>query len=319
MPINTLFKLWDQFWFSECSPLAVALYRIFFGIIQTIFVLLLTEEMSVWFGEKGILGNQTVSNFNGSVRLNVLNFDPANPHLLMALFVIFFLASICLVLGYKTRLAAIVSFILYSSLYHRDPFLFNSGDTYMRVSCFWLIFSAAGQALSLDSWLENKRKGLVDPMFTDFKYAPVSMWAYRLLQLQLALVYLHTMVCKFWGPVWYDGTAVYYSSRIEDLIRVKLPYVFENLWTINLLTWGTLILETGLFTLIWIKELRYYVIACAIIFHLIIDLHMNIPLFEWEMIISYVLFIEAKHLERALVYIREKLKKLQKREQPAHT
>lgn len=274
--------------------------------------------MSVWFSARGLLSDQTVSNFNGGVRLNLLNLDPNNTSLLLVLFLIFFLASICLVVGYKTRLAAIISFVLYSTLYHRDPFLFNSGDTYMRVSCFWLIFSAAGQALSVDSWLEHKRKGLIDPMFTDFKYPPVSMWAHRLLQLQLTLVYFHTMVCKLWGPVWYDGTAVYYSARIEDLERVRLPYLFDNLWTVKLLSWGTLALETALFTLIWIKELRYYVIACAVIFHLIIDLTMNIPLFEWEMIASYVLFVEARHLETALTFIREKLKKLQKKEQPAH-
>jgi hypothetical protein len=178
----------------------------------------------------------------------------------------------------------------------------------MRVTVFWLIFAASGNALSIDR-LRNKSKtvDLPGPAFENYK--PVSIWPLRLLQLQLTLVYLHTFVAKFWGASWFDGNAVYYSSRVEDLKRFPLPYIFDHMWTIKFLTWSTLGLEFCLFTLIWIKETRYIVLACGVIFHLTIDYHMNIPFFEYLMIVSYVLFIDPKDLARGLRLIQGRLGK----------
>jgi hypothetical protein len=51
------------------------------------------------------------------------------------------------------------------------------------------------------------------------------------------------------------------------------------------------------------------VIALAVIFHLTIVYHLNIPLFEWLMIVSYVLFIEPEHLAFALTWLRQKFSK----------
>ncbi|MBI5172854.1 MAG: HTTM domain-containing protein [Candidatus Melainabacteria bacterium] len=308
MSIKTLFKLWDEFWFSETSPLAVAVFRILMGFIMILFVLLLTQDMLVWFGQYGLISNQTERNFAQVVGLNLLNLARDNDTFLLAFFVVFFAASLCMTIGYKTRVSVLVVFLCLNSLYHRNAFLFNSGDTYMRVMSFWLFFAASGNALSIDHLLNLKRNRAPESReeAEKFNYKSVSIWPMRLLQLQLALVYFHTFVAKFWGDTWVNGTSVYYSSRIEDLVRVKLPYVFDNLWTCQLLTWGTLVIELALFTLIWIKEFRYYVIALAIVFHLTIDLHMNIPLFEWIMMFSYVLFIDNQDLQKGLLRIRQK-------------
>jgi len=172
-------------------------------------------------------------------------------------------------------------------------------------------FAASGNALSADRWIKKKNnQDLGDTNGPDFEnYKPVSAWPLRLLQLQLALVYCHTWYRKFWGPTWFDGVAVYYSSRVEDLKRFPLPYVFENMWTIQFLTWSTLVLEFALFTLIWFRETRYFVLAGAVIFHLAIDYHMNIPFFEWLMITSYVLFIYPEDLARFLRFVQALLSK----------
>lgn len=144
-------------------------------------------------------------------------------------------------------------------------------------------------------------------VYPPFTYKPVSLWTLRLLQLQLALVYCHTFFCKAPGSVWVDGTAVYYSSRIEDLVRISLPYVFEHLWSIYFLTYSTLIIELALWTLIWFKEFRYIIIIIAIIFHLTIDLHMNIPLFEWMMIASYSLYVYEPDMRHIVMAITNRL------------
>lgn len=288
MSYKTIIEVWNKFWFSEASALPVAAFRAAFGFVLVLFILLLSSDIFVWFGKDGIITNQTVRNWTEAVGLNILNIARDNDTFLVIFFLVFLLAAVAMMVGYKARLAVIICWLCMNSLYHRNPFLFNSGDTYIRVQLFWLIFAASGNRLSIEKRVDR----------------PVSIWPQRLMQLQLALVYLHTVTAKIWTPPWIDGTAVYISSRIEDLQRIHLPYVFEHLWTCQLLSWGTLAIEAALFSLIWIKECRYYVIALAVMFHLIIDLHMNIPLFEWLMIVSYILFIDAKDIERLLQLIK---------------
>lgn len=304
MTLRELYAIWDKFWFSETSPLPVATYRILLGILMMGFVLLLIPDLFVWFGANGIVSNQAVADWsNGqSVYLNVLSFFPDNDTALVIFHCLFFASAFCLMIGYQTRIASILCFIFLASIYHRNPFIFNSGDTYMRVTTFWLMFSAAGSALAIDG---RKQRLKENGDFTEYKN--VSIWPQRLLQLQLTTVYMHTFFSKIVGGPWIDGTAVFTASRIEDLQRLPLPYVFEHAWTINFLTWSTLCLEAALFTLIWIKDFRYWVIAAAVCFHLTIEYHMNIPIFEWLMISSYVLFIEPRHLARAFTWLRRKL------------
>lgn len=304
MSIKVIFDLWDKFWFSEGSPLIVAVFRILYGLLLLAFIALLTPDMFIWFGHFGIVSTQSVRDFNKDVLLNLLNICRDNDLFLVAFFTIFFMASVCLTIGYKTKLATVIVYLALTSLYHRNQLLFNSGDTYMRVCAFWLMFAPTGKALSIDHLLSKKDDSTAYPAFT---YKPVSLWSLRLLQLQLTLVYCHTFFAKAPGSVWVEGTAVYYSSRIEDLTRISLPYVFEHLWTIYFLSYSTLVIELALWTLIWFKEFRYIIIFIAIIFHLTIDLHMNIPLFEWMMIASYSLFVYEADMRKILTAITNRL------------
>lgn len=302
MSYKDIIALWDKFFFSEGSPLVVAVYRILLGSMICQFLYLLIPDLYVWFGSKGVVSIESVHNWSAVDGFSLLSLAPNNDAFLTGFVVLFCLAAICLTLGFHTRLAAIFCFLSMVTLYHRNPFLFNSGDSYVRVTLFWLIFAASGNALSLDRFKEKPWNAAGN--FLDYK--PVSMWPQRLLQLQLALVYAHTFVAKVFGEPWIDGTAVYYSSRVEDLQRFPLPYLFEHMWTINLLTWGTLAIELALCTLIWIKETRYWTLLAAIFFHLTIEYHMNIPQFEFLMIYSYILFVEPEHIAKALCLFRDK-------------
>jgi len=82
-----------------------------------------------------------------------------------------------------------------------------------------------------------------------------------------------------------------------------VPVLFDHLWILNLLTWGTLAIEFSLWTLIWIKELRYYVLICGVALHLGIEWAMNVPLFGLLMIACYTNFVEAADLKRALAFV----------------
>ena len=71
------------------------------------------------------------------------------------------------------------------------------------------------------------------------------------------------------------------------------------------LTWSTLAVELALGTLIWIRELRYWVLLAGVGLHLGIELSMNIPMFEWIMIITMLCMVDPKDMKDALTLAKE--------------
>lgn len=122
--------------------------------------------------------------------------------------------------------------------------------------------------------------------------------------MQLCIAYGHTWYCKIQGDRWNDGTAVYYAVRYEDLVRFLLPRIFDQLPVYQILTWGTLVIEFALWTLIWYRPTRYWVLLAGLSLHIGIEYCMNLPMFEWVFMFTYFLFIYPEDLSRSWTYVK---------------
>jgi hypothetical protein len=80
--------------------------------------------------------------------------------------------------------------------------------------------------------------------------------------------------------------------------RFPLPGWFYFPMVLKLGSWFALLLEFSLGGLIWVKEFRYPLLALGVLFHLFLEYSLNIPLFQWDVLSAYVLFIDPKNLER---------------------
>jgi hypothetical protein len=92
------------------------------------------------------------------------------------------------------------------------------------------------------------------------------------------------------GAPWIEGTAIGYVYHLDELRRFPLPAWFRPI-VLKFGSWCALGLEFSLGVLVWIKEFRYYVLAAGLLFHLLIEYSLNIPMFEWDALSAYVLFI----------------------------
>jgi hypothetical protein len=72
-------------------------------------------------------------------------------------------------------------------------------------------------------------------------------------------------------------------------------------------TWSALALEFSLGVLVWIKKLRYFILALGLIFHLYLEYSLNVPMFQWVVLSAYVLFIDPADLERVWNWIRNRI------------
>jgi hypothetical protein len=271
----------------------VAVYRICFGVILLLNGLFLLPDAAALYGPDGVLPREAARALPHANGLNVLAWLPENNGWVSAFFAVYLVAAACLSAGLLTRSSAAVVFLCLVSLHHRNLIVLNSADTFLRLASFYLVFSAAGRALSVDRWL-RVRCGTEPPG----EPAPAAPWAQRLIQIQLAVAYLATVHAKLHGNPWVYGTAVYYVVRVREFDRFPVPYLFDHLWTIKLLTWGTLVVEFSLGVLVWLRDLRYPVLLAGVMLHLGLEYSMNIQLFQWVMLSAFVLFVDAKDFRR---------------------
>ncbi len=300
MKLAQITDAWNEFFFKPQSPLPIAVFRILYGllVLQCLIIQLL-PDFEFWYGEKGIvLGTTSVTHFWRQPTFDLFSITGGSPLGLQIFLGCTILAAVCLTIGLATRYSAIFVFLAFVSMHAHDPMNINGGDCFIRIAAFYLAISYAGEALSVDRWLAKKFGSDEGPK----EYWP---WAQRMLQIQVAIVYWQTSAAKLSGAQWLDGHAIYYATRLEDMYRFPIPFIYDNLTTIQLITWTTLVIEVALWTLIWVKELRYWVLLAGLCLHIGIDTSISLPLFEWAFICSYVVFIEPEDLRKAYRRARE--------------
>jgi len=283
-------QAWNRFFYEPASPLPVAVYRAMYGFLVLVNVLLLLPDAADWFSELGVVPLSIEHKLEPMSRLDLMALLPGTPEAARIYLLVLAAAAACLMLGFYTRIAAVVTYLGLTSLHHRNVFILHGGDTLLRVMGFYLVFADAGARLSLDRWFSGEKRPPPN----------VAPWAQRLMQLQLCALYLFTSLSKMSGNLWADGTAVYYVLNLDEFRRFPVPLVADYLPLVKLATWGTLVVEFSLATLIWVYEWRYKVLLAGLLLHLGIEWSMNVPLFQWAAIAGYVLFIPAEDIEATL-------------------
>jgi hypothetical protein len=280
---------WDGAVHRPEPVVGIALVRVLVGLVLLLNWALLSPDVLTWFGARGVLSSETARRLTGEGRLNVLAVLPPSDAWAMAFFWLTVLATLGLAAGYRTRWSTALTFLGLVSLHHRNPLILNSGDTLLRAVTFLLIFAPAGDALSVDRLVRRRRAGAAAP-------GPVlgPPWPRRLIQCQVALLYLSTAWWKLQGETWRDGTAAHYVLRLAEFQRFPLPFEswwIESLAVTRLLTWSSLGVELALGVLIWVPALRYPVLALGVAFHLALEYALNIPVFQWAMLACLVAFV----------------------------
>jgi hypothetical protein len=273
------------FFFRKEPVEGIALFRVLFSCVLLLNAILIWPNLMDFYGPLGMM--EPVS----PVRLNTLNlfyFMPLTPDTVRGVFLLYALTSLSLLLGLFTRLSAFLCYLALMSLHQTNHLILHSGDTAMRIILFFVALSRAGEAFSLDRWLLlRKGKAPLRPRLR-------SPWAQRMIQIQVAFLYFSTTFLKVDGESWANGNAVYFTSRLWDFERFPVPFLFEQLWTMKLMTWFSLFVEGALGTLIWFRPLRVPLVVLGILFHLLIEFTMNIPVFEWIMMCLLVSMLEPR-------------------------
>jgi hypothetical protein len=298
MSLKSIARAWNGFFLEPISPVPIALFRILYALIVLLDIALLKPDWLNWFGPHGLVTLPTMQQMEPGARLDVFAFLPQTDFWTGAVFWMLLVSALFLLAGLYTRAASIATFIMVASLHQRNLYIVHSGDTMLRATGFFLMFAPAGAALSLDR-LRNIWRGRegVTPVWR----AP---WAQRIIQIEMCVLYFMTFWSKSMGPSWVNGTAVYYVERLEQFQRFPMPDFLRSMAVARLETWFTLAVEFSLGTLVWIKELRYWILLAGFLLHMGLEYSMNVPMFQWIALALYVTFIDAADLARAWSWVR---------------
>jgi hypothetical protein len=272
--LTVIGQTWQSFWFQPQPMYTLGVVRMAFGALAILWGLWLLPMRDGLLDANGVTPTQpstahtwglfAVWNTNGAMLIGI---------------VVLVLAAFALLVGWHSRLAAILVFILIMSFERRIPLAFNSGDDLVRIEALLIAISPCGAALSLD---QRRTTG----SFWSAQTRP--NWPIRLLQVQLSIIYIAAAQVKLSGEPWLHGTAVSYVLRLEDMQRVIAPEWFAtNALAMNMLTWGTIAVELAVGILVWFPRFRPWVLAAGVLMHLLIDAYVQVGIFSYAMFVMY--------------------------------
>jgi hypothetical protein len=269
--------------------------RIAYGAVLLAWCAFMSFDLLAFFSSSGLLAERVARPWTWTL-LEAFPSDTA----IFVLFALLVAAAACVLVGFHTRLAAVVAFVALLSFERRNLVVLNGADILLRLFALYLALAPAGAALSIDRWRRHRDR------FWEFPArAP---WALRLVQIQISVLYLFTVWLKVQGETWHNGTAVSYAWRITEVIRFDMPaWITQSALISNVATYTTLAIELALALLIWNRQARPWVIAAGVALHLTVLATITVGLFSVTVFVGYLAFTPHEMAARWLLALRDHL------------
>ena len=286
-------RLLRDFWFGDTALAPVALFRILYGLQLINWVWQLFPNLNAFFTDEGILPRPSqLAHYADRFTL----LDVAGTWWQVAIFWgAALVVGILLTLGWRSRVMSFLAFIVVTCFSWRDPLILDGSDVVFRVVPLWLAFTGCGARWSIDALVRRERG---EPAAATGPAFPV-----RIVELQIAWIYLSTGVDKLAGQLWPQGVAAYYALQLEHTFgRTWAQPIATDLVAAQAISWGTLVVEILFLPLVMIPSrlTRLVAVAAAAGLHLGILVLMNVGNFPVIMLSTLVLFLPAGWLERAV-------------------
>jgi hypothetical protein len=216
-------------------------------------------------------------------------------------------AFACLMAGYRTRLAHLVSLVLVIGMNARSPAIVNGGYVAESLLVMWTAFLPMGDRFSVDALLAslrrrpeataaelNDHRDLLPPTLA----APHRSLVAPVLLLQLAAIYALNAIQKT-GDMWRDGTAVHYVLYLDRRVTPIVALVRDHLpaWLVVIATKSTVFLERLVPALLllplWRTWARRISLAIINLLHLGFGVAFQLGPFAWSLcVFSTLLFTQ---------------------------
>ncbi|MGB0581520.1 MAG: HTTM domain-containing protein [Limisphaerales bacterium] len=293
--LKSLQIAWNRFFHGATATWSSGLFRISLGLVLLVNLTVFSVDAQMWYSDAGTLSYFESRLIVDTNTVTLFGWFENTPGKVRAYFCVFFLAILLFTIGFYARVQAVILFVLLTSLQHRNHLMLEGEDVLMRLLTFYSIFLPLDHNFSVRSWWRQRNQIAPYPQQT-------SAWPLRLVQFQMTLIYVSSDIIKLHGTPWIDGTAMYYVARLDDVFTGRLlpATLLNSLPFLKFLTWSVLLFEILLPLGLWVKQTRKWFLFAAVLFHLAIDVNMNLFLFHWAMMVGLIAFLQRDDVPESL-------------------
>ena len=186
---------------------SLALLRVIYGVLLFLDNLVRWTDIVPFYSEYGALPRRYLLEYGSNDYWFSLHMVTGSIVWTHFLFLIQALATLALILGWHTRWATLVSWLLLISIHARNPMVLNGGDIYLRCILFWMLFLPTGHRWSMDA---KQGRGDHYSWMTSIKGNSIFGMSALVVLLQICYVYWFAALPKT-DPAW---TVTYTASEI---------------------------------------------------------------------------------------------------------
>ncbi len=261
----------------------LAVFRILLGWLIVADILLRSRNFGFMYTESGAVPQSLAEQYTPDTAFSVYYFT-TDPTVIAALFVLTALVGIQLMIGYKTRIAIIASFLLVISLDHHNPLVLSFADTLFRMLLFWAIFLPLGERWSIDALHRDRTSR-----------SSVASVPTALILIQVAFVYVSNAVAKSFSEVWRTGEAATLVLGLDNITFLfgESTRVVPELLQVGGLIWY-LMLSFAWLLFFFRGRLRLLFTGMFITVHASFALTVRIGAFPYVSIAGVLLFVQGQ-------------------------
>lgn len=277
-----MFPALNSYFQKSTSAAPLAVFRVFFGLMMLISIV--RFSMHGWI-QKLYIEPKFFFSYYG--------FEWVQPmgNYTYFLFIICAIASLCVALGYKYRLAIIIFFVSFTYIELMDKTTYLNHYYFISCAAFLMIFLPANAYFSVDAHKNPERA-----------FSRIPAWTIDSLKLLLAVVYfyaglaklnsdwlLKAMPLKIWLPSKYD------IPLLGNLLQQE--------WMLYFFSWSGAIYDLIIPFLLLYKPTRWFAFALVVVFHVLTRVLFPIGMFPLIMIVSTLIFFDAGVHQRIIRFI----------------
>ncbi len=293
--LASLADSWGRFWFSPVSLLNLAAFRIV--LLSTFFFLYLNRQfdLQLFYSENGMLPKKlalaVIPEFYRAPFLLALWPD----EMLSWVHGLYVGLLLLWALGLSFRPLAILTWLLHIAFLQRNYSVAFGADLIGGIFMFYLAFTQSCARLSLRS-IVFKNLRLLPKVESDIF---TSMF-YRIIQIQLCVIYGYTGFEKLKGSTWWDGTALWNIFANSQMVIADFSWMKHFPIAIAVLSFSSVLFEIYFPVLVWFKGTRRSILIFGFAFHLGIGMLMALHSFSLVMLAPYLLFLNEDQVRNVL-------------------
>ena len=308
-----LARAWSDFWFQSSSTTPLEIARIGIGAAVLFHYAMATPFLFELWGDDGLMPRAAALDTLEDSWMQSVFFYFTAPWQWIAFHALFLACCAAFMVGWRTSWVKWIVLVGQISYDYRNSTIAYGADSIVACLLVILCLAPIGRALSLDRVRAVRAAKLDDLQAAVPPYAgPWANACTRLMQIQMVALFFYTGVEKIRGDEWWSGDAVWLALTTYEFYNpVLLNVVARQYWIVTFVTYATIMLEIAYPFLIWQRRTRPYLLAAAILLHVMFAVGLGLVYFSFVMILGHLSFARPEWLHALAAWWKRRIGRME--------